>query len=46
MSEFHDWEDRRAELHDEGDEAIERKRARTEAWVGAFIWPRSESAWG
>ena len=36
MREFHDWEDLRAELHDGDDEAIERERARTEAWVGAF----------
>jgi transcriptional regulator with XRE-family HTH domain len=36
MSDFHDWEDLRAELHDGDDEAIERERARTEAWVGAF----------
>ncbi|MCM4079253.1 transcriptional regulator [Paractinoplanes hotanensis] len=36
MSQFHDWEDLRPELHDGDDEAIERERARTEAWVGAF----------
>jgi DNA-binding XRE family transcriptional regulator len=36
MSEFHDWEDLRAELHDGDDEALERERARTEAWVSAF----------
>jgi hypothetical protein len=35
MSEFHDWEDLRAELHD-GDDALVAERARTEAWVGAF----------
>jgi hypothetical protein len=36
MSEFHDWGDIRAELHDGGDEALAAERARTEAWVGAF----------
>jgi DNA-binding XRE family transcriptional regulator len=36
MSEFHDWDDIRAELHDGDDEALAAERARTEAWVGAF----------
>ena len=44
-SESHDWEDLRAELHDGDDEAIERERARTKVWVGAFHLARSESAW-
>ncbi|MEU1587478.1 helix-turn-helix domain-containing protein [Micromonospora sp. NPDC005710] len=35
MSDFHDWDDIRAELHD-GDDALEVERARTEAWVSAF----------
>ncbi|MEV7625515.1 helix-turn-helix transcriptional regulator [Actinoplanes sp. NPDC089786] len=36
MSEFHDWDDLRAELHDGDDEALAAERARTEAWVSAF----------
>lgn len=35
-SDFHDWDDLRAELHDGDDEALEAERARTEAWIGAF----------
>ncbi|MFI5911140.1 type II toxin-antitoxin system RelE/ParE family toxin [Dactylosporangium sp. NPDC051541] len=36
MTEFHDWQDIRAELHDGDDEALAEERARTEAWVSAF----------
>ena len=36
MSQFHDWEDLRAELHDGDDEALEGVRARAEACVSAF----------
>lgn len=36
MTEFHDWDDIRAELHDGDDAALAAKRARTEAWVNAF----------
>jgi DNA-binding XRE family transcriptional regulator len=35
-TEFYDWEDVRAELHDGNDEALAAERARTEAWVKAF----------
>nr|WP_261556774.1 helix-turn-helix transcriptional regulator [Frankia tisae] len=36
MTEFHDWADIRADLHDGDDEALAVERARTEAWVSAF----------
>ncbi|HZM82305.1 MAG TPA: helix-turn-helix transcriptional regulator [Candidatus Limnocylindrales bacterium] len=36
MTEFHDWEDIRAELHDGDDAALAAERDRTEAWVSAF----------
>src|SRR5258705_11499407 len=36
MTEFHDWDDIRAELHDGDDDALTAERARTEAWVSAF----------
>ncbi|MGW3891079.1 helix-turn-helix domain-containing protein [Micromonospora chokoriensis] len=36
MSDFHDWNDIRAELHDGNDEALDAERARTEAWISAF----------
>ncbi len=36
MTEFHDWDDIRAELFDGDDEALAAERARTEAWVSAF----------
>jgi hypothetical protein len=36
MTDFHDWDDVRAELHDGDDEALVVERARTEAWVSAF----------
>lgn len=36
MSDFHDWDDIRAELHDGDDDALDAERARTEAWVSAF----------
>ena len=36
MSEFEDWEDLRAELHDGDDEALAAERARTEAWISAY----------
>ncbi|WP_434742576.1 hypothetical protein [Micromonospora sp. SH-82] len=35
MSDFHDWNDIRAELHDGDDDALAEERARTEAWVDA-----------
>ncbi|MEV0397097.1 helix-turn-helix domain-containing protein [Polymorphospora rubra] len=36
MTEFHDWEDIRAELDDGNSDALDTERARTEAWVSAF----------
>lgn len=36
MTEFHDWDDIRAELHDGDDDALAAERARTEAWASAF----------
>lgn len=36
MTEFHDWEDIRAELSDGDTDALVAERARTEAWVHAF----------
>ncbi|WP_445548217.1 hypothetical protein [Frankia sp. CiP1_Cm_nod1] len=33
MTEFHDWDDIRAEPHDGDGEALAAERARTEAWV-------------
>jgi DNA-binding XRE family transcriptional regulator len=36
MSQFHDWEDIRAELDDGDAVALAEERARTEAWVSAF----------
>jgi DNA-binding XRE family transcriptional regulator len=36
MTDFHDWEDIRAELHDGDDTALLGERARTEAWISAF----------
>jgi DNA-binding XRE family transcriptional regulator len=36
MTDFHDWDDIRAELHDGDDEALAEERARTEAWISAF----------
>ncbi|MET8151054.1 helix-turn-helix domain-containing protein [Actinoplanes sp. NPDC049668] len=36
VSEFHDWDDLRAELHDGDDEALAAERARTEAWISAY----------
>ncbi|WP_432828102.1 hypothetical protein [Dactylosporangium sp. CA-092794] len=36
MTEFHDWDDIRADLQDGDDEALAAERARTEAWVNAF----------
>lgn len=36
MTEFHDWEDIRAELDDGDTAALEAERARTEAWIRAF----------
>jgi DNA-binding XRE family transcriptional regulator len=35
-SEFHDWDDVRAELHDGDEAALVAERARTEAWISAF----------
>ncbi len=35
-TEFHDWDEIRAELHDGDDEALTAERVRTEAWVNAF----------
>jgi DNA-binding XRE family transcriptional regulator len=36
MTQFHDWEDVRAELDDGDATALAEERARTEAWVNAF----------
>lgn len=36
MTEFHDWDDIRAELDDGDHEARAMERARTEAWASAF----------
>jgi DNA-binding XRE family transcriptional regulator len=36
MTDFHDWDDVRAELHDGDDAALVAERARTEAWISAF----------
>lgn len=36
MSDFHDWNDIRAELDDGDTEALAAERARTHAWVSAF----------
>jgi DNA-binding XRE family transcriptional regulator len=36
MTEFHDWEDIRAEFGDGDSDALVAERARTEAWVHAF----------
>jgi DNA-binding XRE family transcriptional regulator len=36
MTEFHDWDDIRAELDDGDSAALDAERARTEAWVSAF----------
>lgn len=35
MTEFHDWEDIRADLDDGDSEALAAERARTEAWISA-----------
>ncbi|WP_432984131.1 helix-turn-helix domain-containing protein [Dactylosporangium sp. CA-233914] len=36
MTEFHNWQDIRAELDDGDADALAQERARTEAWVSAF----------
>jgi DNA-binding XRE family transcriptional regulator len=36
MTEFYDWEEIRAELHDGDDAALAEERARTEAWISAY----------
>ncbi|GGM65934.1 hypothetical protein ACFFX1_50055 [Dactylosporangium sucinum] len=36
MTEFHDWQDIRAELDDGDTDALAEERARAEAWVRAF----------
>ncbi|WP_326549610.1 helix-turn-helix domain-containing protein [Micromonospora sp. NBC_01813] len=36
MTEFHDWEDIRAELDDGDTAAYTAERARTEAWISAY----------
>lgn len=36
MTDFHDWEDIRAELDDGDEAALAEERARTEAWISAF----------
>jgi DNA-binding XRE family transcriptional regulator len=36
MTQFHDWEDIRAELDDGDAAALAEERARTEAWVSAY----------
>ena len=36
MTEFYDWVEVRAELHDGDEKAVKVERARTAAWVNAF----------
>lgn len=36
MTEYHGWEEIRAELHDGDDVALAAERARTEAWISAY----------
>jgi DNA-binding XRE family transcriptional regulator len=36
MTQFHDWDDIRAEFDDGDEVALAQERARTEAWVSAF----------
>ena len=36
MTDFHDWNDVRAELFDGDDAALESERGRTEAWISAL----------
>jgi len=36
VTDFHDWDDVRSELHDGDDAALATERARTEAWISAF----------
>ena len=36
MTDFHEWDDVRAELHDGDDAALVAERSRTEAWISAF----------
>ena len=36
MTDFHDWDDIRADLDDGESDALAAERARTEAWVNAF----------
>jgi len=36
MTDFHDWNDIRAELFDGDTEALAAERARTEAWISAY----------
>ena len=36
MTEFHDWDDIRAELDDGDNDAINAEQARTRAWARAF----------
>lgn len=36
MTEFYNWDDIRAELDRGDDEALQRERARTEAWISAY----------
>ncbi|HEU0237954.1 MAG TPA: helix-turn-helix domain-containing protein [Micromonosporaceae bacterium] len=36
MTDFHDWDDVRAELHDGNDDELLAERSRTEAWAKAF----------
>jgi hypothetical protein len=45
VSEFEDWEDLRAELHDGDEEALAAERAQTEAWISAYHLAESASDW-
>lgn len=36
MTEFHDWDDIRAELDDGDSAALAHERTRTEAWISAY----------
>ena len=45
MTEFHDWDDIRAELDDGDSDARNAERVRTEAWVSAFHLAEERVGW-
>jgi len=45
VTEFYDWDDLRAELHDGDDEAFAAERARTEVWMSAFRFAEECTPW-